>query len=106
MGSIKGDRLSGQVPRERKLLEGLKQNLNAVPVRKAVSLLKRLGATRRKKGGSDHVFTHPLVDWPLTVPSHSLKGTLKPYAGREVVQFIEEILDVKEAEGGSREQEG
>ncbi len=52
-----------------------------------------LGATRRPKPGSDHVYTYPGVSITLTLPCHKPGQVLLYYAVKQAIQFIEEVLD-------------
>ncbi len=55
-------------------------------------MLEALGAQRRPKPGSDHVYTYPGM-FPLTVPCHDPGAVLKTYAMKQAIQWIEEILE-------------
>lgn len=60
--------------------------------REVITVLEALGATRRKKSGSDHVYSFPGV-YPLTLPCHNPGSNLKTYAMKQAIQFMEEIVE-------------
>jgi len=76
-------------------------DLNANPknrsCREVITILEALGARRRKKSGSDHVYSFPGV-YPLTLPCHNPGSILKTYAMRQAIQFMEDILERLEHE--------
>ncbi len=77
--------------RIRERLEELKESPNA-RAQEVITILERLGAKRRKKGGSDHVYTYPGM-YPLTLPYHKEGATLRKYARKKAIQWIEEMIE-------------
>lgn len=82
--------------RLRERLEELKASPN-VRAQEVIPILEALGAKRRKKGGSDHVYSYPGM-YPLTLPYHKEGVTLKKYARRKAIQWIEEMLERMEGQ--------
>lgn len=85
----------------RERIADLKRNPKNRSCREVISILEALGATRRPKGGSDHVYSFPGL-YPLTLPCHNPGSTLKTYAMKQTIQFMESILERLENEPGSK----
>ena len=85
----------------------LKANPKNRSCREVITILEALGARRRKKSGSDHVYSFPRI-YPLTLPCHNPGSTLKTYAMRQAIQFMEDILERQghesSGESGSHEE--
>lgn len=82
-------------PRER--LEELRNEPRNRACREVTVILDAIGAKRRPKPGSDHTYTYPGMP-PLTLPCHNPGATLKGYAIRRAIQWIEDVLDRQEAQ--------
>jgi hypothetical protein len=83
----------------RERLDELKSNPRNRRCREVITLLEAIGAKRRPKPGSDHVYTYPGVSMILTLPCHNPGQVLLHYAMKKAIQFIEEVLEQVEAEG-------
>ena len=53
-----------------KLLNAMRQNPNDWAMEKLLTVAKQRGLEVRSTGGSHHVFSHPSVKDPLSVPAH------------------------------------
>ena len=53
-----------------KLLDAMRHNPNDWVMAKLLTIAKQYGLEVRSTGGSHHVFSHPLVKDPLSVPAH------------------------------------
>lgn len=91
---------SAHVATIREKIANLKRNPKNRSCREVITILEALGARHRPKSGSDHVYTFPGL-YPLTLPCHNPGSTLKTYAMREAIQFMEEILERRENEPSS-----
>lgn len=76
----------------REKIADLKANPKNHSCRDVITILDSLGAMRRKKSGSDHVYSFPGL-YPLTLPCHNPGSTLKTYAMKQAIQFMEDILE-------------
>ena len=76
----------------RERLEELRANPKGWRCREMIAILDAIGAQRRPKPGSDHVYTYPGV-YPLTLPCHRPTDVLVHYAVRQAIQFIEQVLE-------------
>lgn len=88
----------------RERLEELKANPRNRRCREVIALLEAIGARRRPKPGSDHVYTYPGVSITLTLPCHNPGQVLLSYAMKQAIQFIEEVLEQMEAKGESQQE--
>lgn len=78
----------------RERLEELRANPRNRSCREVIAILRAMGLKPRPKPGSHHVYSYPGV-YPLTLPCHSEGDSLKTYAVKQAVQFIEEVLEEK-----------
>ena len=53
-----------------KLLSAMRQNPNDWAMAKLLTVAKQRGMEVRSTGGSHHIFSHPAVKDPLSVPAH------------------------------------
>jgi len=53
-----------------KLLSAMRQNPNDWAMAKLLSVARQYGMEVRSTGGSHHVFSHPTVKDPLSIPAH------------------------------------
>jgi len=73
-----------------KLLSSMRQNPNDWTLPKLLTVAKQHGLEVRSHGGSHHVFSHPSVKDPLSVPAHR---PIKAIYIRRLVALIEQIQD-------------
>jgi hypothetical protein len=73
-----------------KLLSSMRQNPNDWTLPKLLTVAKRHGLEVRSNGGNHHVFSHPSVKDPLSVPAHR---PIKAIYIRRFVALIEQIQD-------------
>jgi hypothetical protein len=73
-----------------KLLSSMRQNPNDWTLPKLLTVAKQHGLEVRSNGGSHHVFSHPSVKDPLSVPAHR---PIKAIYIRRFVALIEQIQD-------------
>lgn len=71
-----------------KRLERMRNNPRDWRIDELQSMAKRLGIDCRNDGGSHHVFSHPGVDFDLSVPVHR---PIKPVYIRQFVALIERV---------------
>lgn len=73
-----------------KLLITMRQNPNDWTMAKLLSVAKNYGMEVRSTGGSHHVFSHPSVRDPLSVPAHR---TIKAIYIKRFIALIDQIQE-------------
>jgi predicted RNA binding protein YcfA (HicA-like mRNA interferase family) len=73
-----------------KLLTAMRQNPNDWSMPKLLTVAKQLGMEVRSTGGSHHIFSHPSVRDPLSVPAH------RPIKAIYIKRFIALIDQIQE----------
>ncbi len=74
-----------------KLLHAMRQNPNDWVMAKLLSVAKQHGLEVRSTGGSHHVFSHPSVKDPLSVPAH------RPIKAIYIKRFVALIDQIQES---------
>jgi predicted RNA binding protein YcfA (HicA-like mRNA interferase family) len=75
-----------------KLLNSMRQNSNDWGIGKLLTIAKQHGLEVRSTGGSHHVFSHPSVKDPLSVPAHR---PIKAIYIKRFVALIDQIQENK-----------
>ena len=73
-----------------KLITAMRQNPNDWPMPKLLTVGKQFGMEVRSTGGSHHIFSHPSVRDPLSVPAH------RPIKAIYIKRFIALIDQIQE----------
>ena len=73
-----------------KLITAMRQNPNDWSMPKLLTVAKQLGMEVRSTGGSHHIFSHPSVRDPLSVPAH------RPIKAIYIKRFIALIDQIQE----------
>jgi predicted RNA binding protein YcfA (HicA-like mRNA interferase family) len=73
-----------------KLLNAMRQNPNDWAMAKLLTVAKQHGLEVRSTGGSHHVFSHPSVKDPLSVPAH------RPIKAIYIKRFVALIDQIQE----------
>ena len=73
-----------------KLLNAMRQNPNDWAMAKLLTVAKQHGLEVRSPGGSHHVFSHPSVKDPISVPAH------RPIKAIYIKRFIALIDQIQE----------
>jgi predicted RNA binding protein YcfA (HicA-like mRNA interferase family) len=80
----------GTVNTATKLLTAMRQNPNDWAMAKLLTVAKQYGMEVRSTGGSHHVFSHPSVKDPLSVPAH------RPIKAIYIKRFVALIDQIQE----------
>ena len=75
-----------------KLLNAMRQNPNDWGMAELLTVAKQHGLEVRSTGGSHHVFSHPSVKDPLSVPAHR---PIKAIYIKRFVALIDQIQENK-----------
>jgi predicted RNA binding protein YcfA (HicA-like mRNA interferase family) len=75
-----------------KILNAMRQNPNVWGIGKLLTIAKQHGLEVRSTGGSHHVFSHPSVKDPLSVPAHR---PIKAIYIKRFVALIDQIQENK-----------
>ena len=73
-----------------KLITAMRQNPNDWSMPKLLTLAKQFGMEVRSTGGSHHIFSHPSLRDPLSVPAH------RPIKAIYIKRFIALIDQIQE----------
>jgi|GEM_PF-527458 len=73
-----------------KLLSAMRQNPNDWVMAKLLTVARQYGMEVRSTGGSHHVFSHPTVNDPLSVPAH------RPIKAIYIKRFVALIDQIQE----------
>ena len=73
-----------------KLLEAMRQNPRDWSMAKLLSVAGHYGVEVRSNGGSHHVFSHPKVRDPLSIPA---RRPIKPLYIKRFVMLIDQIQE-------------
>jgi hypothetical protein len=73
-----------------KLLTAMRQNPNDWAMAKLLTVAKQYNMQVRSTGGSHHVFSHPSVRDPLSVPAHR---PIKTFYIKRFVALIDQIQE-------------
>ena len=73
-----------------KLLSAMRQNPNDWVMAKLLTVAKQHGMEVRSTGGSHHIFSHPSVKDPLSVPAH------RPIKAVYIKRFVALIDQIQE----------
>jgi len=73
-----------------KLITAMRQNPNDWSMPKLLTVAKQFGMEVRSTGGSHHIFSHPSVIDPLSVPAH------RPIKAIYIKRFIALIDQIQE----------
>ena len=73
-----------------KLLHSMRQNPQDWAMAKLLTVAKQYGLEVRSTGGSHHVFSHPSVKDPLSVPAH------RPIKAIYIKRFVALVDQIKE----------
>jgi hypothetical protein len=87
--AITGDIINSMVATS-KLLHLMRQNPQDWAMAKLLTVAKQYGLEVRSTGGSHHVFSHPSVKDPLSVPAH------RPIKAIYIKRFVALVDQIKE----------
>ena len=73
-----------------KLLNSMRQNPQDWAMAKLLTVAKKYGVEVRSSGGSHHIFSHPSVKDPLSVPAH------RPIKAIYIKRFVALVDQIKE----------
>jgi len=73
-----------------KLLNSMRQNPHDWAMAKLLTVAKKYGVEVRSSGGSHHIFSHPSVKDPLSVPAH------RPIKAIYIKRFVALVDQIKE----------